>query len=260
MQSRPHSSGLSFPPTPPHIPTQAIQSLIPRLTTTINDIDQFKNLLASGANDGTLPNWDSLLQRYSLLLGRVNALSTYLSQPLPTPTASVSTPSSQVPALSRYLVHPLNPLPAEGISPLAPDTFFQALNTQQLPAVSASNQTRENGMEGVQMDLLQARLRDRLRRESTIAKAVGKEIERREEEVDWTMRINDEEDDQEKEAKSADEEDEDLFGDDEDEEGVAKVKETTTQKEALPNRRPGWQLSDYLQFMESGKEPVVIGV
>jgi hypothetical protein len=45
------------PPIPPRIPQSHVQSLIPRLTTTINDIDSFKTLLAQGSHDGTMPNW-----------------------------------------------------------------------------------------------------------------------------------------------------------------------------------------------------------
>lgn len=44
-------------PTPPRIPQNHVQSLIPRLTTTINDIDSFRALLAQGAGDGTMPDW-----------------------------------------------------------------------------------------------------------------------------------------------------------------------------------------------------------
>lgn len=44
-------------PTPPRIPLNHIQSLVPRLTTTINDIDSFRSLLVQGAQDGSMPNW-----------------------------------------------------------------------------------------------------------------------------------------------------------------------------------------------------------
>ena len=44
-------------PTVPKIPLNHIQSLIPRLTTTINDIDSFRALLVQGAQDGSMPNW-----------------------------------------------------------------------------------------------------------------------------------------------------------------------------------------------------------
>lgn len=47
----------SHPPIPPRIPLEAINSLIPRLTTTINDIDSFKSLLAAGDADGSMPDW-----------------------------------------------------------------------------------------------------------------------------------------------------------------------------------------------------------
>lgn len=58
MHSRTTDRGdRSHPPLVPKIPIQAVHSLIPRLTTTINDIDAFKALLASGNQDGSLPNW-----------------------------------------------------------------------------------------------------------------------------------------------------------------------------------------------------------
>ncbi|WVQ95570.1 hypothetical protein IAU59_002667 [Kwoniella sp. CBS 9459] len=143
------------PPLPPHIPLSSINSLIPRLTTTINDIDSLKALIAAGNTDGTLPSWDTLLQRYSLLLGRINALTNYLSPPPSTSStsgppatipASVSSSSSAPPPLDGYLVHPLNPLPdpasatgtGETISPLAAETFFQVINTIPLPSLSNS--------------------------------------------------------------------------------------------------------------------------
>ena len=59
MQSRhpPTADHSAHPAVSPQIPLQAINSLIPRLTTTINDIDAFKNLLAAGNADGSMPNW-----------------------------------------------------------------------------------------------------------------------------------------------------------------------------------------------------------
>ena len=58
MQPRPPPAHARYhPPVPPHIPLRAIHSLVPRLTATINDIDAFKALLASGNADGSLPNW-----------------------------------------------------------------------------------------------------------------------------------------------------------------------------------------------------------
>jgi hypothetical protein len=44
-------------PTPAHIPTPALQALIPRLTMAINEIDLFNQLLAQGQVDGSLPSW-----------------------------------------------------------------------------------------------------------------------------------------------------------------------------------------------------------
>jgi hypothetical protein len=61
-----------------------------------------------------------------MLLGRITALSNTIAQ---------ATRPATTPTLARHLVHPLNPLP-EHANPLAPDTFFQVLNTQPLPEVT----------------------------------------------------------------------------------------------------------------------------
>ncbi|WWC65241.1 uncharacterized protein I303_107858 [Kwoniella dejecticola CBS 10117] len=167
MQGRPSAAGPSnisseyHPSLPPSIPLSSINTLIPRLTTTINDIDHLRNLIGAGYADGTLPSWDTLLQRYSLLLGRINALTNYIS-PAPntqTQTASSSGSSSkpsiqarshaQSQHLSEYLIHPLNPLPTSAptnqdaaLSPFAQETFLQAINTQLIPTSSAPEGTR----------------------------------------------------------------------------------------------------------------------
>jgi hypothetical protein len=57
MQARPPPGERYIPPTAPGIPVQAMQNLIPRLATTINDIDGLKNQIAAGNMDGSMPNW-----------------------------------------------------------------------------------------------------------------------------------------------------------------------------------------------------------
>ncbi|WVQ85965.1 hypothetical protein IAT38_008133 [Cryptococcus sp. DSM 104549] len=147
MQQQHRQSGPSYhPPADPNIPVASINTLIPRLTSTINDIDSLKALLGNGAQDGTLPSWDVILQRYSLLLGRINALSSSLTTPpprLPNTSGALNPPPASIPLLSQFLVHPLNPLPdpsapGSDVSPLAQDTFFQVINTLPLPAAGSS--------------------------------------------------------------------------------------------------------------------------
>lgn len=65
-----HIDSTYHAPTPPKIPMSHVQSLVPRLTTTINDIDSFRDLLAQGGQDGSMPNWS-----VPLLLTRLTDLS-----------------------------------------------------------------------------------------------------------------------------------------------------------------------------------------
>lgn len=215
---------------------------------------------------------DVTLQRYSLLLGRITALSNYISQPPPRPPnlpPSASSSLSTKPALESYLVHPLNPLPTgeaaaqADLSPFAPDVFFQVINTLPLPALSAAQDQLKvtpalRRMDERELDHLEQRLRDRLKRESGRAKSLIMEVERKSAEVDWTMRVDEEE---------GDEDDGSLFGgggsEDGDGEGGSdgagtKLPGESGQDEGtsapLPaaNPREGWTIQDYVRFMETG--------
>jgi hypothetical protein len=196
------------------------------------------------------------LQRYSVLLGRITALSEYISSPPPAPPGI---PLSTRPALESYLTHPLNPLPnpdepgADKVSPYASDVYFQVLATQPVGPLSESLTallapgtgwtTKENmrGMSEEELTRLEGRLRDRLEREGGRSKGLKDEIETRREEVDWAMRVDEEEG-----------EDGSLFGDDEVEEGGAKAEKSG---EIAPNPREGWTIQDYVKFMETGIPP-----
>jgi len=203
---------------------------------------------------------DVTLQRYSVLLGRITALSEYISQPPPTlPGAPLATR----PLLESYLTHPLNPLPnpdeegADKVSPYASDVYFQVLNTLPIPQLSeaqdellgaGSGWTTKDGLRGlgeVELDRLEGRLKDRLERESGRARGLMDEVDRKREEVDWAMRVDEEEG-----------EDGSLFGDDEDE-GEGDKDDTMAGKdeekpETLPNPREGWTIQDYVKYMETG--------
>ncbi|WWC98479.1 hypothetical protein V866_005370 [Kwoniella sp. B9012] len=297
MQARPPPSGPGpsieyHPPLPPSIPLSAINTLIPRLTTTINDIDSLRNLIASGYNDGTLPTWDTLLQRYSLLLGRINALTNYLSPP--NQPNKPSTSSSSAILLSGYLIHPLNPIPPPGpganndISPLAQETFLQAINTQLLPSDSVSNEKQTQGVPQSQsnwhsieelrrldersLELLKRQLRERLNRENLKIDVIKREIERREEEVDWAMRIGEDDEEEEEEEKKEEgqgqgEEEDDLFGGDDDDatdEPMVIDVDAHAEKSNVPQPEKdkgqgdgegSWKVEDYLKFMDTGKLP-----
>ncbi|WRT70760.1 uncharacterized protein IL334_007759 [Kwoniella shivajii] len=359
MQVRPPaattlSSSIEYhAPLPPSIPLSSINTLIPRLTTTINDIDHLRNLIGAGYVDGSLPSWDTLLQRYSLLLGRINALSNYISPPSTLTTTTTTTTSSSSssattttnlappppPPLSGYLVHPLNPLPsttntntANGeneVNPLAFETFFQVINTQLIPSLTNSQestlsndqtqtqtqtQTQNQhqgsssakttttrwhtadelrGMDDRALDILKRSLKDRLNKESIKIDVMKREIDRREEEIDWTMRIdeaeeeddNDDQDpgegenqvqgdtggvsqiqDKNNDHDDDDESDDDLFGgddDDGDEPMIIDVDAEKTERIGTPKQvdeeekseEINWKLEDYVNYMDSGKIP-----
>jgi hypothetical protein len=220
---------------------------------------------------------DALLQRYQLLLGRITALSEYISRPTPTqPLTLHSTTASSEPALSKYIIHPLNPLPADA-NPLAGDTFFQALNTLPLPAVDPVEQkARFKGMKEEETVRVAAGLRGRLKREDETVKGILGEVERISGEMDWELRIEDDlegevegEDGVQgqeaggKEKEKADEDYEDLFGDSEDDDVVMvdppskplQNEPSSTERTKLLNPREGWTVTDYVVYMDSGRQP-----
>lgn len=107
---------------------------------------------------------------------------------------------------------------------------------------------------------LERNLRGRLQRESKRARAITEEIDKQAEEVDWVMRVGEEEEGEEEGGEVGDEgDDEDLFGDEDDEDQGDKRGKVKGQKEEeevkLPNPREGWSIGDYVTFMDTGKEP-----
>lgn len=92
---------------------------------------------------------------------------------------------------------------------------------------------------------MEGRLKDRLEREGGRARGLKDEIERKREEVDWAMRVDEEEG-----------EDGSLFGDDEvDEQDKDETMAEGDKPEAvkeLPNPREGWTIQDYVKHMETG--------
>jgi len=215
------------------------------------------------------------LQRYSLLLGRINALSTYLAQPPPPPPGSrppIPNPSSIQPALRKYIAHPLNALQTDvsTTNPLAPGVFFEALNT--LPRTSLSDSQDEllssepwvpldrlKRMNESELGRMKDELRGRLEREMNRVSAVQELVMRREEEVDWGMRIG--EGEEEGTDPGEGEREDDLFGEgdegDEDmkEEEVKKPEKREGEVQGMKNPREGWNVADYVRLMETGREP-----
>ena len=130
-------------------------------------------------------------------------------------------------------------------------------------------------MDETSLEQMKGGLRDRLGREHNKAQALREEIGRREEDLDWGMRIDagEEEggmggsDDAEAEVDEAG--DEDLFGDDEvqvvgdemkldakvDGDKVDPMTQSKTDGDGVRNVRGGWILKDYVRFMETGRMP-----
>lgn len=233
-----------------------------------------------------------LLQRYSLLLGRINALSATItaSPARPYVTGYSQRPSPQSPILSHYLVHPLTPLPAPDsagseITPLVQDAFFQAINTIPLvaapaddsiegmgPNVSSSHTHTQDQLRALsEMDLedLRRRILLIMERDGTKVKAMKEEIERRAEEVDWAMRVDeaeegdDYEDDEPAAAPTKDKDeivdDDDLFGSDDDEsmEAVPAVDTASarhSKEQQTSVSRATWKVTDFVKLMDTGTQ------
>ena len=230
---------------------------------------------------------DTILERYSLLLSRTQALSTFLARPPPQPSTPHPTeqPSTD-PILSKYLVHSLNPLPEPGtekgdqVNPIARDIFEWVLSTLPNPALVAAESellvTDGGGPEGwksldelkglsdVQLNKLSRELRDRLGRESQRAEVMREEIDRKDGEMDWEMRILDDTAEEEGSAAGQKEEkeaakDDDLFGED-DIVMVDPPDGTSSKKQVAPKAvekdpQEGWKLADYLAYMDTGRMP-----
>jgi hypothetical protein len=114
-------------------------------------------------------------------------------------------------------------------------------------------------MDERELGAVEGRLVDRLKREKGRAKGLKGEIEGRMDEVDWVMRVDEEEEG----------EDGSLFGDDEDEDedegdqakaeaDVGAKAQTGTETKTAPNPREGWTIQDYVKFMETGIPPAKV--
>ncbi|KAL1412656.1 hypothetical protein Q8F55_000403 [Vanrija albida] len=281
MQQPPRPPGDRYvPPTAPHVPIHAVQSLIPRLATTINDIDGLKAQLAAGNADMSMPSWDALLQRYAILLGRVQSLTSYIAQapvqrgaaaaprPPPGPGVTGTTSAETASALAHYLVHPLNALPADA-GPMANDTLLQAINTQPLPAVAGAQDAllagegeahagllpldELNKLDEAALARLTGELRTRLARESERAQAIGREIATQYDMYDWALRIDEGEEAKDEDAE--DDDDDDLFGGEDDDGDATMGAGKADEPAPLPNPRAGWSVTDYLRLLDTGRPP-----
>ena len=281
-----------MPKLPVEAPTKYMQNLIPRLTQTIKDIDELQFRIGWGAQEGMMDNWSayrkslfthtyfsrsSLLTAYSILLTRIQAISTSFSQaaiiakpgqPIldQTGEGSSSTASAApVPIpLSRILLHPRLPQTTETTDFLT----VIALTTQQpFPAVKQAQDeliqrtVEEEGLDGdgikgkdeEELDQMLEGLRDRLAKENNRASLVADYIRGLEEEYEWQGRIDDEEEEEEdSEAKER------LVGSSA-KPSIIEVDMEDAGNTVTAGRVPktGWSLDDWVRYRETGQEPAV---
>ena len=207
-----------------------------------------------------------ILQRYTMTMNRVNALTSYLSRPPPIPAPSARTAAdpgpSQRPVLSNYLVHPLQPLPlptADGtdpINPIARDVLEFVMSTLPLPQISASEaellsqppwssneELRSMGPD--ELTRLRSTLVGRLQREGRRSQALKEEIRRQNEEYTWNLRIDDEADEEEEAGGPLEVEVIDVDAEPQKSEKV----------ELKKDPQESWTLVDYMRFIDHGRLP-----
>lgn len=192
---------------------------------------------------------DALLRQYSLLLGRINALSTNLTDLAPiVPPDEPYDPSAKPASLRQYILTPLNPLPPNP-DPLVQGTFFESLNT--MPLLDVQNHTSSllssapwksaeelKTMSRPELEGWKGDLERRLKKEETTAEALERFIEETAEEYDWELRVDKVDEDGE----------DDLF----DEPPEEQAEEEVAVEKVLPNPREGWEVKDYVRFLDTG--------
>ena len=199
----------------------------------------------------------------------------FLAHLQPPPTPHPSDIPSQDPLLSQYLVHPLNPLASveQGVNPIAHDIFEWVLSTLPNPALSASQaalispanvsvnkETETTGrpatdqwsslddlkvMSEAQLARVDKDLRARLSRGSYKAQAIRDEIDAKDQEMDWELRILDET----------------GTGDDGGDSAVAAQESSVGEGRAggaprAGDAQEGWSLVDYLKVIDYGRVPL----
>lgn len=217
------------------------------------------------------------MKRYGVLLGLIKSLTSYIQStagaaaaasggtvgvtgpnPKIPPRQAPTDPDakkSTVPTLAQYLVHPLEPM--SDPTPLAQDTFFQAINTQLLPAVKEADEALVQKHAGEDESRLRARvseLRGQLERDSAKTAHLAEYIDKVASGFNWEMRPD---------MEDEDDEDDDLFGGGSDDDGDVNMAEKKEEKKeeqpdpAATNPRHGWSVTDYLRLLDTGKPPPV---
>ena len=169
--------------------------------------------------------------------------------------------------MSQFLVHPLNPLASveQGVNPIAHDIFEWVLSTLPNPAlassqaalispVNGSSDRDDETTDGVgwtsldelkdmseaQLIRIDKQLRGRVSREHYKAQAIREEIDAKDQEMDWEMRILDE--------VGAADHGEDAAGTNGDN-GLGKTSRARDPQEE-------WSLVDYLKLIDTGRIPL----
>jgi hypothetical protein len=203
---------------------------------------------------------DALLRQYTILMGRLSAISQSLS------TLSTDSPvdpsdgparlASRLPtSIRQYLLTPLNPLPGDA-DPMVQAAFMESLNTMPLNDLQlASNALleQETGiwkpaaelrkMDEDELTRYRDALRRRLEKEALQAKKLGDLARAGELKDTWKSRIGE---------GDADEEDDDLFDEPADEGETEARADAAPVVPKLPNPREGWGLADYIKYIDSG--------
>lgn len=220
------------------------------------------------------------MKRYGVLLGLIKSLTSYIQStagaaaavgagtvgvtgpnasipPRPAP-ADPDAKKSTVPTLAQYLVHPLEPM--SDPTPLAQETFFQAINTQLLPAVKEADEALVQKRAGEDESRLRGRvgeLRTQLDRDRAKTAHLAEYIDKVASGFNWEMRPDMEDDE---------DEDDDLFGGGSDDDGDVQMhdggkkddkKDEPQPDPAATNPRHGWSVTDYLRLLDTGKPPPV---
>ncbi|EJT48197.1 hypothetical protein A1Q1_02763 [Trichosporon asahii var. asahii CBS 2479] len=216
------------------------------------------------------------MKRYGVLLGLIKSLTSYIQStagaaaaassgtvgvtgpnPRIPPRQAPTDPDakkSTVPTLSQYLVHPLEPMTDP--SPLAQDAFFQAINTQLLPAVKEADEALVQKHPGEDESRTRARLtelRGQLEKDSAKTTHLAEYIDKVASGFNWEMRPD---------MEDEDDEDDDLFGGGSDDDGDVDMEKQKEEKKdeappdpAATNPRHGWSVTDYLRLLDTGKPP-----
>lgn len=218
----------------------------------------------------------SLLTAYSILLTRIQAISTSFSQaaviakpsqPALDPSSSEASSSTPAPIpvpLNRILLHPRLPQTTDTTDFLT----VIALTTQQpFPAVKQAQDDlikkaleedgqEDNGVQGKTDEELESMLdalKSRLGREHNRASLVADYIRGLEDEYEWQGRIDDEDD--------AEDEAQDSAGEGKGGDGTAAKPVTIdvdmdeSNKKADEDTKARWTLDDWVRYRETGRQP-----